>query len=385
MKAFRLRRLTPADGHWRQLQAAWNALGMAVRLRSPPEGVYLSIGDEHWRGLLDPRQWLTWHSPQLATLAREAISERQIQTLIEAMPQPLSFEPPVLSGRALEIGPLVHYRAGDTPCLYLPARECPVWLTHFNAPLPKLPAAGAPCLSGVPLVVEWVIGSSLLPATMRGQLASGDVLLISRVTRQVKCQGRPIGFYFQQEGKISMKANDNDDGALVAGPISRSPDFTSAAAGVAASSGNAHAAGHSHHSSHAAAAGHPQVRERLAAAASGIPQPPAGPGSLGGSGSDAGGEGPIPAGRLALGDDTAADPLANLPLTLEFILQRRYLSLGEIQQFRQGKVLELDPEGEKHIEIRANGHLLALGELVQLEDRLGVELMELSLDNRYDR
>ncbi|MBT9431171.1 FliM/FliN family flagellar motor switch protein [Candidatus Sodalis endolongispinus] len=86
-----------------------------------------------------------------------------------------------------------------------------------------------------------------------------------------------------------------------------------------------------------------------------------------------------------MGDDTAADPLANLPLTLEFILQRRYLSLGEIQQFRQGKVLKLDPEGEKHIEIRANGHLLALGELVQLEDRLGVELMELSLDNRYDR
>lgn len=158
MKAFRLRKLTPADARWRQLQAAWNALGMPARLRCPPEGVYLSIGDERWRGIIDPRQWLVWHSPQLAALAREAISDSQIQALIEAMPQPISFEPAVLSGRGLEIGPLMRYRAGDAPCLYLPARECPVWLTQYNAPLPRMPAARLPCLSGVPLVVEWVIG-----------------------------------------------------------------------------------------------------------------------------------------------------------------------------------------------------------------------------------
>lgn len=160
-----------------------------------------------------------------------------------------------------------------------------------------------------------------------------------------------------------MKANDNDEGALAPGRISPAPDL------AFATPGNAHAAGHSHNASRAAAAGNPQGRAGFSAASSEPPQLLVDPGS-------AGGEGPISAGRLPPGDDAAADPLANLPLTLEFILQRRYLSLGEIQQFRQGKVLELDPEGEKHIEIRANGHLLALGELVQLEDRLGVELME---------
>ncbi|WP_406705046.1 FliM/FliN family flagellar motor switch protein [Sodalis sp.] len=384
MKAFRLRRLTPADVRCRRLQAAWNAQGMPARLRSPPEGVYLSIGDDRWRGMIDPRQWLAWHSPQLAALAREAISDRQIQALIEAMPQPLSFAPAVLSGQALEIGPLMHYRTGAGPCLYLPAQECPVWLTQFNAPLPPIHAAGLPCLSGVPLVVEWVIGSSLLPAAMRGQLAPGDVLLISRLTRQVKCQGRPIGFYLQQEGKISMKANDNDEGTLAPGHVSLTPDLAFAAADAAAKPGNEHAAGQSHSASRNVTAGHPRECGSYPAASSGLPQTPADSGAAGVPHSDAGGEGPAPAGRTPLSDE-GEDPLANLPLTLEFILQRRYLSLGEIQQFSQGKVLELDPEGEKHIEIRANGHLLALGELVQLEGRLGVELMELSLDNRYDR
>ncbi len=82
---------------------------------------------------------------------------------------------------------------------------------------------------------------------------------------------------------------------------------------------------------------------------------------------------------------SAADPfsgvLTTVPLKLEFILQRRYLAIGELQQLFKGKVMEIDPAGEKNIEIRANGHLLATGELVQLEDRLGVEITALHTDS----
>jgi type III secretion protein Q len=41
----------------------------------------------------------------------------------------------------------------------------------------------------------------------------------------------------------------------------------------------------------------------------------------------------------------------------------------------------MDPSIEKHIEIRANGQLFAKGELVQLEDRLGVEITELQMEH----
>ncbi|XBS70287.1 FliM/FliN family flagellar motor switch protein [Acerihabitans sp. KWT182] len=74
---------------------------------------------------------------------------------------------------------------------------------------------------------------------------------------------------------------------------------------------------------------------------------------------------------------TFSGVLTTVPLKLEFILQRRYLEIGELQQLFKGKVMEIDPAGEKNIEIRANGHLLAFGELVQLEDRLGVEITAL--------
>lgn len=72
--------------------------------------------------------------------------------------------------------------------------------------------------------------------------------------------------------------------------------------------------------------------------------------------------------------------LMPVPLKVEFILQRRHLTIGELQQLYAGKVLEMDPSGEKNIEIRANGHLIAKGELVQLEDRLGVEITGLLME-----
>lgn len=61
---------------------------------------------------------------------------------------------------------------------------------------------------------------------------------------------------------------------------------------------------------------------------------------------------------------------------LEILLQEQLISRRRLAAFAPGKVLPLMPEIIHCVEVRVNGQLLALGELVQLEDRLGVELHE---------
>ncbi len=61
---------------------------------------------------------------------------------------------------------------------------------------------------------------------------------------------------------------------------------------------------------------------------------------------------------------------------LEILLQEQLVSHRRLAAFAPGKVLPLAPEAIHCVEVRVNGQLFALGELVQLEDRLGVELLE---------
>jgi type III secretion protein Q len=65
---------------------------------------------------------------------------------------------------------------------------------------------------------------------------------------------------------------------------------------------------------------------------------------------------------------------------LEILLQEQLISRKRLAAFAVGKVLPLTPGVIHCVEVRVNGHLMALGELVQLEDRLGVELHEVYQD-----
>ena len=65
---------------------------------------------------------------------------------------------------------------------------------------------------------------------------------------------------------------------------------------------------------------------------------------------------------------------------LEILLQEQVVSRKRLATFAVGKVLPLTPEVIRCVEVRVNGQLMALGELVQLEDRLGVELHEVYQD-----
>jgi len=80
--------------------------------------------------------------------------------------------------------------------------------------------------------------------------------------------------------------------------------------------------------------------------------------------------------KVAMPVAAVAATLADVPLRLDFILQRRTLTVAELDALYQGQVLHLDPQAEKQVEITVNGMRLAVGELVELNGRLGVELHE---------
>lgn len=68
--------------------------------------------------------------------------------------------------------------------------------------------------------------------------------------------------------------------------------------------------------------------------------------------------------------------LATLPLRLEFLLARQDTDLGTLAQMIEGQLIALASDAAQHIEVRANGKPVARGELVQLEQGLGVEVLE---------
>lgn len=68
--------------------------------------------------------------------------------------------------------------------------------------------------------------------------------------------------------------------------------------------------------------------------------------------------------------------LSELPVKLEFVLGELTLSLAALNAFIEGQVLPLESTALSNVEVRVAGKCIAVGELVQLGDRLGVELRE---------
>ncbi|WP_170975410.1 type III secretion system cytoplasmic ring protein SctQ [Martelella alba] len=310
MTSLRLRRLSRSETAWRLILAGWRDRGIVTQFGPPAVAsrhLAVSADNGAWRGRLDPRQWLAGVYPELAALADSARDEESILALFNSQDRPLSFAHPGLPYKALKAEGLTPGDDITTPLPCLAARECPVWLTGVSDALALLPNTPVRGLLAVTLPVEWLIGSSRLPAGMAAKLSPGDVLLINRPCRRVRSQGVTIGIFRHNEEKIMTDEYHQDDPAAD-GAFTAMPDV-----------------------------------------------------------------------------DPISAALREVPLKVEFILQRRFLSIGELQQLYAGKVLELEPGVEKRIEIRANGRLLARGELVQLEDRLGVEVSDLYLDQAHDQ
>lgn len=81
-------------------------------------------------------------------------------------------------------------------------------------------------------------------------------------------------------------------------------------------------------------------------------------------------------------EKTAADlaPVFDVPVHISAVLGKTSLSVADLLKLSQGSVLELDRKVGEAIDIYVNNRLVARGEVVIVDDRLGVTMTEIIKD-----
>ncbi len=95
----------------------------------------------------------------------------------------------------------------------------------------------------------------------------------------------------------------------------------------------------------------------------------------------AAGEGQLP--DFGSGEEKSATDLApvfDVPVNISAVLGRANLSVAQLLQLGQGSVLELDRKVGEAIDIYVNNRLVARGEVVIVDERLGVTMTEIIKD-----
>ena len=86
-----------------------------------------------------------------------------------------------------------------------------------------------------------------------------------------------------------------------------------------------------------------------------------------------------PSARQPTGPKTSSDlqQLFDVPVTVSAILGRATMPVGELLKMGPGMLLELDRRVGEAVDIRVNDRLVARGEVVLIDDRLGVTMTEI--------
>jgi len=93
------------------------------------------------------------------------------------------------------------------------------------------------------------------------------------------------------------------------------------------------------------------------------------------------GDGPGP--DMGFGEEKSATDLAtvfDVPVAISAVLGRSSMSVAELLQLHSGSILELDRKVGEAIDIYVNNRLVARGEVVIVDDRLGVTMTEIIKD-----
>ncbi len=79
------------------------------------------------------------------------------------------------------------------------------------------------------------------------------------------------------------------------------------------------------------------------------------------------------------GDKTSADlaTVFDVPVNISAVLGKSHMSVAQLLKLNRGSVLELDRKVGEAIDIFVNNRLVARGEVVVVEDRLGVTMTEI--------
>ncbi len=86
---------------------------------------------------------------------------------------------------------------------------------------------------------------------------------------------------------------------------------------------------------------------------------------------------------MAAADDgagkTAADlaPVFDVPVNISAVLGRVHMSVAQLLKLNAGSILELDRKVGEAIDIYVNNRLVARGEIVVIDERLGVTMTEI--------
>jgi len=86
---------------------------------------------------------------------------------------------------------------------------------------------------------------------------------------------------------------------------------------------------------------------------------------------------------IPLGEEKAASdltPVFDVPVSISAVLGRSNMSVAQLLQLGQGSVLELDRKVGEAIDIYVNNRLVARGEVVIVDERLGVTMTEIIKD-----
>ena len=79
---------------------------------------------------------------------------------------------------------------------------------------------------------------------------------------------------------------------------------------------------------------------------------------------------------------TAADlaPVFDVPVNISAVLGKAHISVAQLLKLGQGSILELDRKVGEAIDIYVNNRLVARGEVVVVEEQLGVTMTEIIKD-----
>jgi flagellar motor switch protein FliN len=82
------------------------------------------------------------------------------------------------------------------------------------------------------------------------------------------------------------------------------------------------------------------------------------------------------------GDKTAADlaTVFDVPVNISAVLGKAHISVAQLLKLGAGSVLELDRKVGEAIDIFVNNRLVARGEVVVVDERLGVTMTEIIKD-----
>src|SRR3989344_7272969 len=70
-------------------------------------------------------------------------------------------------------------------------------------------------------------------------------------------------------------------------------------------------------------------------------------------------------------------PVFDVPVNISAVLGKAHMSVAQLLKLNRGSVLELDRKVGEAIDIFVNNRLVARGEVVVVEDRLGVTMTEI--------